>query len=711
MNNTDQIISAIKSFAHAIMRGVNKSEMYDKINVSKTRAELALNLAQYGVERDAFSISSYVYNAFLQASDENEAEMILCAFVSNDRSRYLVEEYRVKNELLCENIDDAIGYIQKNGQQGLQMISKANREMTQINKFLLEKVTNASMSVTGTSGAIMIKEKAGELFEKYSSLVEYYSDCTNEVKNVISDYTTLRAEVLKMYRYISTTLVNCFGDSIKVISPEIFDFDTIEWLETSSMLTQAQLKYSQLSDACGNLVNTISENFSNSVRGAINSYRAVGDKRMALITSGLVMLNHYIDSYSQTQLLGKEFLIFQNYLKHDVTAIKADTSRVAAIYKTVNDVYLPQVNTFFKHQDQVLTKELSDLMLAIYSNNEVVGLHNNQKALIEKCQNLEEEIVDLKQNISYYQSVIEQCKQTIAENKDEYNLAKSRKPSRPLFITNILTFGNAMSTYNRKISEWANVCKPVIDNYENLLAEIVVDSKELAQCQAEYSNKLKELQQTQKSLNNIVAQIKKCISVDENIKARIASHLKDLILLLKTAKYIISESLSKDLTKKVCIQEISLVELSENEKTAISKYTQSICKEFKEDPVVARDAEILTKEDEELNIMVGAYNQTVDNVASLIQTSIELDSMLKQQELADVEYEKQLSDIQTKYKLIMSQVDDKSNILKKAIAKINTADKFDDIKQGLISLANNDNASLSDEDIMNFLNDNKTLTI
>ena len=33
MNNTDQIISAIKSFAHAIMRGVNKSEMYDKINV------------------------------------------------------------------------------------------------------------------------------------------------------------------------------------------------------------------------------------------------------------------------------------------------------------------------------------------------------------------------------------------------------------------------------------------------------------------------------------------------------------------------------------------------------------------------------------------------------------------------------------------------------------------------------------------------------
>jgi hypothetical protein len=394
-----------------------------------------------------------------------------------------------------------------------------------------------------------------------------------------------------------------------------------------------------------------------------------------------------------------------------MTSIKADTSRIAAIYKTVNDVYLPQVNTFFKYQDQVLTKELSDLMLAIYSNDEVVELHNNQKAQIEKCQNLEEEIVDLKQNISYYQSVIEQCKQTIAENKDEYNLAKSRKPSRPLFITNILTFGNAKSIYNRKISEWVYMCKPVIDNYENLLTEIVVDSKELAQCQAEYSNKLKELQQTQKSLKNIVAQIKKCISVDENIKARISSHLKDLILLLKTAKYIISESLSKDLTKKVCIQEISLVELSENEKTAISKYTQSICKEFKEDPVVARDAEILTKEDEELNIMVGAYNQTVDNVASLIQTSIELDSMLKQHELADVEYDKQLSDIQTKYQLIMSQVDDKSNILKKAIAKINTADKFDDIKQGLISLANNDNASLSDEDIMNFLNDNKTLTI
>ena len=709
MRDVKEIISAIRSFALAIMQDVDPLDKYDKVKTSKTRADLALNLKQFGVENDSSDISSYVYEAYVHAANENEAEKIYLAFVSNDRSRYLVDDFYVKNTLLNHDASRVVDYLMKKNLGAVKETGKANQTISNLTKKLREDIQQEAVSITGAGGVKAIQEQAGILFDSYTSLVELYQTCESDAKNAISDFTLLRGEILAAYRYLSTTLINCFGDSIKVIAPEIFDFETVEWLDAASMLKQAELKYNQLSDTCGNLINVISENFSNSVRGAIDIYRVVGDKRMGLIVAGLTMLNHYADSHSQTVVLGREFVTLKNYLSHDITTIKADLSRIAAIYKLINDLYLPKANAFFKHQDKVVNKEFADLTAILYSDKKVKDLREEQKGLIEKCQNIEETIIDLQKDILYYTTTIDECQRTLSENREEYNRAKMRKPRKPSFVINILTFGKAKDSYNRNLTEWAWACKPVIDSYEELLVEVEIDRKELSRCKTEHRSLSKQLNGVKKSIQSIAEQIKKSISVDDDIKMRIAPHLRDIVLLLKTAKTIISSGLTEQLTKRVTIDKIELEELTEQENLNIEKYTQKICAKLKKSPVeVINDGEVMLDKDHA--VMVAAYNGTIDNLASMIQASINLHYMKQEQKVASQEYVKQLSEIQKKFQGEMAGIDDQSCVLKKALAKINTADDLDGVKHGLIALVGNEDVDISDE-IIGFLNGNNALTI
>ena len=135
MSNVNEIISTVRNFALAIMRDVDPSDKYDKVNVSKTRAELSLNLQQFGIENDASYISSYVYSAYLQAKNEDEAEKIYLAFVSNDRSRYLVEEFQVKNSLLNQDTSGVIDYLTEKSSNGVKDTEQAKRTISNLTKY------------------------------------------------------------------------------------------------------------------------------------------------------------------------------------------------------------------------------------------------------------------------------------------------------------------------------------------------------------------------------------------------------------------------------------------------------------------------------------------------------------------------------------------------------------------------------------------------
>ena len=105
------------------------------------------------------------------------------------------------------------------------------------------------------------------------------------------------------------------------MSPELFDFDTIQWLDVQGMLQNVQLEYEQVMGRCGELISVISENFSSTVKNAAYSYRAAGSKQAGLVLAGMGMIMHYLDAHERASELKGQLLTLKNNVRHDATLI------------------------------------------------------------------------------------------------------------------------------------------------------------------------------------------------------------------------------------------------------------------------------------------------------------------------------------------------------------------------------------------------------
>lgn len=610
MSNEIKIIEAIQRFAGMIMQDVKDYKSVDKIYTSKTRSELAENLKVYGIKGDSNEVNNYVYLAYSMSKNSKDRKNVYYAFVNNDKSRFIVEEYAIKNSFENNDNEGALVCFSDNKDKGVEELDKVANEILLLQNILKKVAGNDQLSITRAGRVNSIQKQLADIYEKYSKLIEQYNVSTDEIKGVIYDFTIIRSEILSIYRSLSATLINCFGDSIKNVAPNVFNFDSIEWLDTASMKNETSLKYNQLADSCTNLMNVINENFSNSVKDALYAYRASGDKRVGLMLAGLNMVNHYIDANSQSNTIKREFISFQNSIKHDITTIKADTCRISAIYKLFNDLYIPQADIFFKHFEKVASKELEDLTNSMYSNEKIKKLREEQISLINDCKEIEESVIDLQKDINYYNKTIAQCKETIDISKDEYFAAQRNKPSKPFFLFNLLSLGYLGSQYNRAISEWVAVCKPVVETYEELIVEIEIDTTELVRCKKDYKEKMSRLSKSKAALNNVSNKIKQQISADNQVKTKLLPHLKDLILLLKVAKEIISKSLNDNLTKTAKIQKSDFVELDDTEKVYIDKFVSQISEELNITPNLIGSPE---EDDAELNTIANSYNYNRQN--------------------------------------------------------------------------------------------------
>ena len=701
MKQNDKIIEVIRYFANMIMQDVNDYKDVDKNYTSKTRSELAENLKKYGINGDSNELNNYVYLAYSLAKNSIERKNVYYAFVNNEKSRFIVEEYAIKNSFENDDNKKALTTFKENKDTGVEGLSKVTDEIIVLQSVLKKVVGNEQLSIQGAGNVNSIQKKVTDLYDKYSKLIEQYNASTDEIKGVIYDFTIIRSEILSIYRSLSATLINCFGDSIKSVAPNVFNFDSIEWLDTASMMNETSLKYNQLSESCANLMNVINENFSNSVRGALATYRASEDKRLGLMLAGLNMLNHYIDANTQSKTIKREFISFQNSIKNDIATIKADTCRISTIYKLFNDLYIPQANIFFKQFDVVASKELDNLTNSMYTNKNIQKLREEQISLINECQEIEECVIDLEKDISDYKKTSAQCKETIEISKDEYYLAQKTKPSKPFFLLNLLSLGYLENQYNREITEWVAVCKPVIESYEGLVVEIEMDTAELERCEKSYKEKISILNNSKIALKNISNKIKQQISADNEVKVKLLPHLKDLILLLKVAKSIVENSLKDNLITTAKIAKRDIIELDEIEKNYINQFVSRIVEELNVNIDI----------DDIADPMSIPYNQTINKLTTLVQSSIELQHLKNQQKINDKEYEKELLKYQEMYKQEMSDIDNKSEVLNKVFAQINTADNIENVKTGLFALVNSEEVQLTDEDIVEFLENKKTIII
>ena len=695
-----------------------------KENAVYTRADLAYELQDFGIKADSFEIGMLVWKAYKYFND-NEA--IRHSFYDNEKKDPLVDEYRTDYLIETNDNTSLFPLLQQKLAKGNQALNQLENTVTQT---LREQAVSGSIStlntLTGTQGIVKVKNEATAVFNLYSELVGNYDDAKHQIQAVTTDFVKLRGQICDTYRQYALVLTDAFGDSIKTVSPELFDFDSIEWLDVHGMLQNIKLDYDKINEKCSTLMSSITDSFAQSLKTASQSYKAAGSKQIGLVLAGLNMVSHYIDAGQKTAELKQDLLTLKNSVKHDVTLIKGDMGRLFVIYKTLNDLYIPQAEAFCRFSKQVLSGEWQQLTQALYADTDIQSLKEERDEALESYKTLEREMTDEQLNIDYYTTRIEECRQLLDGMQTQYQQAKASKPEKPFFLTNLLTLGSANQKYNRDIYDWNQACAPVISQYEEIRTDVKLDNDELEQLQRHLNENKRMHQQLKEKLRRLNREIMSKISVSPDLQMKMLPHLESMVKLLRIAREIASCKLDSKLVKTVSIARQD-TELPQELKQNLQLFTNTLREHVAIDNETAKSSfyavsgEAPTGSEQPTSSgnaseadfaqLSDAENTAIQNTVNLLESWSRLKAMQEQSAIAHQAYDKELEKLQEAFRSNLADIDNRGIILRESLKKINTATSEEELKKGLLSLAQKEGESFSKEDWNEFLNGTKTIEL
>lgn len=651
-----------------------------------SRADLAYELSECGVKGDSNEIGKLVWEAYQKSRNK---EAIRVAFTNNAGNRSLVDSMKVEAALENDDTSTAISVANAQLTHADDSISQLSQSIKQaLSDVVAEHAGGVIATVSGTASVDRIKNEANVMFENYSNLVSSYEETCASIQDITSTFTSVRSDIEKTYRQYSMALVDVFGDSIKVVAPEMFDFSTIEWLDVQGMLQQIVLQHGSMMSRCTNLICEISESFKSSVQSSLSLYKGSGSGEIGLIMAAINLVGgHYLSVHAKTSALKEDMLVLKNSMRRDATNIKGDMMRLTKIFKTINDVYIPEANIFYKNADNILNKELKSLLDSIYGNEKVAKLKSERDALLEEGKELECAISDIQANIAYYTKHVDECTQLLNEMKDSYTTACSAKPSRPFFLVNWITFGSTKRTYNQNLLEWSQTWEPIVRRYEALQVDLTLERDDKTAQEKLLKEHTARYNAIKPKLDHLTREIMAALSVDDKTKRKVLGHLKDIVRLLQVAKHIMERKLDARDVSTVKIKDFGDVRLPNEVEQKLNNFT-------------SKALSLVSEEQDVVELASGVFNQW-----------LKLELMKQNDAKSEKHYNQQLEKLKQQFKAEIDAVDDKAALLRNVMAKINTAASPEECKRGLMMLADLDNANISDADWDSFLSGNKTITI
>ncbi len=674
-----------------------------KDGVKYTRADLAYELEKLGVSQDSLDVSRLVMAAY---EFFNNNESIRKAFSNNDGTRSLVDELAVsrlmekgQHEEAFSHLDTEVENANASLRQLARLVKESSGEGREGSKF------DIASWITGTSGVKSVKVAAGAYFEKYLQLVNGYKYAKDDVKATITEFLDIRGCVVDSYREYAMKLMDVFGDSIRSVAPNLFDFDVLEYLDVDEMQKAIQLKYDILADKCAMLIQDINASFFQSLSQSAKAIGSLnrGDNTVKLIRATANMWGHYSYASEQGSVAKQELERFKQDIKHDVTIIVGDYTRLASVFKILNDLYIPKAEAFYKYSEEIFTEELQQLFDSLYKDEGISEIARKRDALLEEIRTMERNIADHKFNIEYYKGNIANAQELLRHKQADYNKAVSSKPEKPFFLINLLTFGNANKKYNRQIYEWKEYMEPVIIEHDNYKAEMKLDSDEFRKHERNLKKTTDELHKNEIELKNLNRQIADKIKVTDEVKLQLSRHLGNIVRLLHIAKDIVESKLDEKHVRVVQIKDFRKTELPEGIESRLNSFTGSLQKSL----TVSVDGEDI-EEDDKLILQTG--NQLVEHSLSMLNELSKLMMLHEQGEEVSKDYDKALQDIRIQFVSEMKKADDKSAVLMETIKRMNTAANKDELREALLAL-DEKGEFISKYDLEEFLNGNKQIEI
>ena len=699
------------------------------------RADLAYELKKYGVAGDSSEVGSLVYDAYcFYGNDSN----ISIAFVTNNARTTIVADYKLNHCLEQGDMGDALALAENELQATEHSLDKL-QDMIALNLgAALAKGSSKADWLTGTSGVKEVRGKASVMFDRYAKLVEAYRYAGDSVRANISDFNSLRSDIEATYRKYALRLIDLYGDSIKMVSPELFDFNQVEWLDVDQMLRQIELEYSKIQDKCGVLIAEIADSFRTSLQGSMSAYRSAAgsSKTLGLAMAGLGMLDHYMAASEKANRLCGDLQQLQTSVKHDATRIKADMGRLTVIYKTLNDVVIPKSNVYLRFASQLMDSDFRSMTDALYGEASVRPLEEERRELLRQMRSAEMEMNDHLQNIDVYQSLVGELTTTLEAKRPSYQDAKRRKPSKPFFLLNWLTLGTARRNYYRNYSEWDAVCTPLIREFDNMQVDLKLDREELLSHQEAAKATKSEHARLAARLDAVSREIRSKIVCSDELKLKMLKHLRDVVAMLKLGREIAESRLDEKLLRSVDITDFKeTAKLPADVEQNLSEFTNLLADHLHADrhmavrlldgveqvagdidnrlygPTFRQEAQPPTYTDEELGMVEAKAEEVLQRGVALLDSVAQLKLQQLNGRIAAAAYDEQLDHYKKMFKGYLDKIDDKSAYLRQVFTRINLADSEQERKQAMEMLSDLSGYTLSMQDFNDFINGNKQIEL
>ena len=688
------------------------------------RADLAYELKQYGIDADSIDVSRLALEAYKYFNNDRNIKQ---AFVTNDSRSALIDEYQLTDLLDNDKPEDAMVLASKELAKTSDTLAALKRDIDMNMSLAVAKAASGMMdTVTGTGGVKAVRTEASTLFDRYSKMVGTYHEGEDTVRRNIADFTTLRTDIGTTYQEFAMQLIDIYGDNVKAVAPNLFDFNQVQFLDVDSMLKHTELEYNRISDKCSALIGEISDSFQNSLKSSVAAYKSAGqgNKALGLAMAGLGMLNHYMEAGERTNRLRSDLSVFKTSIKHDSTLIKADLGRLLVIYKTLNDVVIPKADIFLRYASKLMSSDIKAITDSLYDNAEIRPLEEQRRELLAQLKVLDGEINDHLQNIDVYQSLISDITTTLDSKGASYRDAKARKPTKPFFLLNIVTFGKANKDYNRNYAEWDAVCYPLVREYENYQVDLKLDKDELAAHQSGLNSKQLEQHLVKQKLDEVNQQIRSKINASNDTQLKMLPHLRTVIAMLRLGREIMETKLDKKLTGTVSIPDFkSTQKLPADIESNLSLFTSTLADNIHADRGMAEallngvddyrgvDEKDRKYSEEDLAQVTEASELTLQQGMSLLDSALQLKKQQLNGKLASAAYDEAFDKIASEFRKQIKGIDNKSAFVREVMRRANLAKNDDERKQALLMLSELSGQNLSEQEFKDFINGKKQITL
>ena len=673
-----------------------------------TRSDLAYELKPLKDGQDSQEITRLVWKAW---ETFGKTEDIENAFTNNAGNQSLVGMYQASAAIDNSDISTALIIIHKELTESDAALALLSRKVESALSGMEERMGASAVSVLkGTAGVERVKKEAESAFDKYTQMVNAYETARCNVQDTILVFTELRNDVTRLYRQYAMALTDVFGESIKSVSPELFDFNKVEWLDVHGMFKQIELQYTSVSTRCSTLMNEIESSFKTTVQTSFDNYRLLDNKKTGLLLAGINMLGHYMDASSRTAEMSTELMHLRNDMRRDATHIKGDVMRLAKIYRSMNDVSIPQAELFYRYAGRLLEGDTAKIIESLYKTDNSRQLKEEREALLQQLKDLERQISDANSNISYFENNICESEAILGSLQSSYDAAKKSQPQKPMALVNILTLGNANRTYNRDLYEWDCRSGQLVKRYEDLKVDLKLDKEDLKANRDTLTRCVSDYEKVKKMLLRLNHKILGEVKASPEIKRQMIQRLKDVVKLLQLSKSIAETRLDDKDIHVVPVKDLGKFALPEEVEHNIDIMTQLINDQM---PVVNEN-----DSEDETAVVTSQYlseehvcNRTIESAVNVFSQWAKVSALAKEDAKSEEFYAEQLEQLKGEFQNSMQQIDDKSAFLRAVAAKVNTACSDDEIKQGLFSLLNVSDEEWSESDWDAFLSGDKELHI